>query len=284
MLCSMDPAVSDGRLTVALISDVFFDAGGDQRLVDSLHAARAGGADLAVLPEIGLDPWAPATPTARPEDAEAPGGRRLQLLARACREAGVGVVGGAIVLDTDGRRHNTALIVDADGELVASYAKSHLPEEPGFWETSHYEPGRTAAGAIRAFALPFGVQICSDVNRPEGSHALAAAGAEAILVPRATEAATWERWRVVMRAIALTSCAYVLSVNRPRPEAGVLLGGPSIAVAPDGTVLLETTDPLAIVTLERGVVGAARRQYPGYLPVRSRLYADAWAAVVRDGD
>jgi N-carbamoylputrescine amidase len=126
-----------------------------------------------------------------------------------------------------------------------------------------------------------GVQICSDINRPEGSHALAAGGAMAILAPRATELRTYERWRVVFRANALTSAAYLLSVNRPRAEGGVLLGGPTIAVAPDGTVLLETTDPLAVVRLERGVVAAARRDYPGYLPIRARIYADAWDGIAR---
>ena len=64
----------------------------------------------------------------------------------------------------------------------------------------------------------------------------------------------------------------------------MLIGGPSIAVDPSGTVLLETTDQVAIVTLESGVVSAARTAYPGYLPVRARLYADAWGEIAgRDG-
>jgi predicted amidohydrolase len=38
--------------------------------------------------------------------------------------------------------------------------------------------------------MRFGIQVCSDVNRPEGSLLLGALGAEAIVCPRATEAAT----------------------------------------------------------------------------------------------
>jgi hypothetical protein len=50
-------------------------------------------------------------------------------------------------------------------------------------------------------------------------------------------------------------------------------------------VLLETTDPIAIVTMESRVVSAARTAYPGYLPVRARLYADAWGEIARrDGE
>ena len=65
----------------------------------------------------------------------------------------------------------------------------------------------------------------------------------------------------------------MLSVNRPAPEEGVLIGGPSIAVAPDGEVLMETTDPVAIVSIDRSVVHQARRDYPGYLAIPSDLYA-----------
>jgi predicted amidohydrolase len=102
---------------------------------------------------------------------------------------------------------------------------------------------------------------------------------EAILIPRASEERTYQRWKSVFRANADTSGSYVLSVNRPEPEEGVLLGGPSIAVDPNGNVLLETTDQVAIVSLESRVVSAARIAYPGYLPVRARLYADAWGEI-----
>ena len=101
-------------------------------------------------------------------------------------------------------------------------------------------------------------------------------GAEAILIPRATEEKTYQRWKIVFRANALTSAAYVLSVNRPDPEAGVLIGGPSVAIDPSGTPLVETTDRMALVTLEREEVGRARVAYPGYLPIRADLYGAAW--------
>ncbi len=162
---------------------------------------------------------------------------------------------------------------------MSTFEKLHLPEEPGFWETSHYEPGTAVARPIDAFGMPIGLQICSDTNRPEGSHLLAALGAEAILIPRASEEKTYQRWKVVFRANALTSAAYVLSVNRPDPEGGVLIGGPSVAVDPSGHTLVETTDRMALVTLEHEVVAQARVDYPGYLPVWARLYGEAWGEV-----
>ena len=264
-------------LTVALIREVFVEAGALARLVGCLRAARAGGAALALLPELPLNAWSPATRTPRDEDAEAPGGPRHQALAAAARQAGVAVAGGAIVRDpSTGRRYNTALVHDARGELVATYRKLHLPEEEGFWETSHYEPGDEPPRVIERFAMPLGVQICSDLNRPQGSHLLAAQGAEAILAPRATEAATWERWKLVLRANAITAAAYVLTVSRPAAEGGVPLGGPSAVIDPHGTVVVETLDAIAFAPLDREVVREARAAYPGYLRVAADVYARGW--------
>ena len=98
------------------------------------------------------------------------------------------MVGGIIRRDPmTGRRTSRALLFDGRGEIVGRYEKLHLPEEPGFWETSHYEPGtRRAQATSKVLDWPFGMQICSDINRPEGSHLLGAQGAQAILAPRAT--------------------------------------------------------------------------------------------------
>ena len=264
-------------MNVALISDVFFDASGASRLLQWLREARQHGADLAVLPELPLNTWCPATDAAKDDDAEAPEGPRHRALSAAARDAGIGVVGGAIVRDpATGHRHNTALVFDRTGALIASYRKIHLPEEEGFWETRHYVPGDALPVVIEALPMRVGLQICSDINRPEGSHLLGALGAEVIINPRATEAATFDRWRTVFIANAMTSGAYILSVNRPREESGVPLGGPSFAVAPTGDVLVETTDTLAIVKLDRAVVEGARKRYPGYLATRADLYEQGW--------
>jgi predicted amidohydrolase len=275
------PTRADGKLTVALISEVFWEPDGTQRLKQRLAEVAERGADLAVLPELPLNQWRPSTKEAKPEDAEPMDGARATAQQEAAAEAGIGLIGGIIHRDESGRRTSRALIIDATGAIRATYEKLHLPEEPGFWETSHYEPGTEAPKRIDAFGLPIGVQLCSDNNRPEGTHLLGAQGAMAMINPRATEEETYQRWKTVFRANALTSSVYVLSVNRPHPEDGVLIGGPSVAFDPNGALLVETTDAIAVVTLDAKVVTDARRDYPGYLPIRARLYADAWDEVAR---
>jgi N-carbamoylputrescine amidase len=258
---------------------VFWQEDGEKRLIQRLSEAAERGADLALLPEIPLNPWRPATKIPVADDAEEDGGPRTRAMARAAREAGVGLVGGIISRGASGARTNRALVFNKQGEIVARYDKLHLPEEPGFWETSHYGPGDGLPQRIDEFGLPIGVQICSDVNRPQGTHLLGAQGVVAILAPRATERRTYDRWKLVLRSNAVTSCTYVLSVNRPDAEDGVLLGGPSVAIAPDGNMLVETSDPLATETLTEATVRRERENYPGYMPVRASLYAEAWTRV-----
>ena len=270
-------------LTVALITDVFPHRDEEERLLTRLRETKARGAQLAVLPELPLNRWAPATRRPSDADAEPPHGPRESAMAVAARATGVAVLGGVIVRDpADGRRHNTAVLFGADGEELLRYRKIHLPDEEGYWEARHYQPGGELRAPVEVGGFGIGVQVCSDANRPQGCNALAAMGADVILLPRATPAATYPRWRLVLRANAVTSCAYLISVNRPGTRSQGVIGGPSMVAGPAGDVLLETTDPVATVTLSKSVLARARKEYPGYLDVRADVYARAWR-VARKG-
>ncbi len=271
-------------LTIALVTDVFHGDDAAARLGRMIGDAAKQGAELVVLPELPLNPWSAASRTPRDEDAEPPPpeGPRCRMLADAAASAGVAIVGGAIIRAATGRRLNTAMVHDASGNLLYSYAKVHLPQEPGYWETSHYDAGTTAPVPVRlpGCELPLGIQICSDINRPAGAQLLAAQGAEAIVVPRATEPGGYPRWRLVFRSVALTNAAWVVSVNRPA-DASVPIGGPSIVVNPAGEIVLETQEPLAVFTIDRAAVARGRTSYPGYLPARCEVYAEGWRAASR---
>ena len=77
------------------------------------------------------------------------------------------------------------------------------------------------------------------------------------------------------------SGTYLVSVNRPRPEPGASIGGPSIAIAPSREVIAETSDPVHVVELRREVVEKALREHPEYLERFPELYATAWERLKR---
>jgi predicted amidohydrolase len=272
--------MSQETLTLALVTEVFPEPSDWERLHAVVSKAREKGAELVVLPEIPLNPWSPASKEQRDDDAEEVDGPRQRALSQAASGAGLAILGGAIIRDPDtGVRHNTALLYNAFGSCLARYKKIHLPSEEGFWETSHYDPGHEPPTVVSGLPLRIGMQICSDVNRTTGFQLLGAMGAEVVLAPRCTPPQTYERWKLVLRANAVTTGVYVISANRPAPTADGLIGGPSIAISPSSEVLLETTDPMSLVTLRRDVVEAARAEYPGYLKVYPEVYARGWQGV-----
>ena len=281
------PAREDGRLTVALISEVFWEPDGRGRLRDRLAEAADRGADIAVLPEIPLNSWSPATRDQREDDAEPMGGPRMNTQQEAAAEAGIGLVGGIIHRDAEtGRRTQRTLVFDRAGELVATYEKLHLPDEPGFWEPRPLRPGHGSATPDRCIRPADRRAGLLRHESPAGHAAACCPGRSGRADPgRSSEEKTYQRWKFVFRANALTNACYVLSVNRPAPEQGVLIGGPSIAVDPGANVILETTDTLGMVTLDAETIRKAKVAYPGYLPTRAALYADAWDEIAtRDGE
>ncbi len=80
---------------------------------------------------------------------------------------------------------NSLVMVDAGGEVLGSYRKSHIPEGPGYHEKYYFSPGDTG---FKVFGTKFGklgVAICWDQWFPETARALALMGAEILLFPTA---------------------------------------------------------------------------------------------------
>ena len=264
--------MSDGRLTLALVHDVFPHASDDDRLRRYCDEAHQQGVDLVVLPELPLDPWHPQSREVCDDHAEPSGGPRERRLRAIAQASGVAILGGWIAR-AEGRRYNRAHLIDADGSIRMHYDKLHLPSEEGYWESDHYQPG-IKLSAPQELGLRLGVQLCSDLQRPVTVSALVAMGTEVLLHPRATPASSAERWHTVLRATAITQACWVVSVNRP-------LDAPSWVIAPDGEVLVESEQPLTIVELDRASVARARRDYPGYLDSPAGIYRDSWDALDR---
>lgn len=80
---------------------------------------------------------------------------------------------------------NTVAILDADGRVLGTYRKSHIPNGPGYQEKQYFSPGDTG---FRVWSTRFGrigVGICWDQWFPECARAMALQGAELLLYPTA---------------------------------------------------------------------------------------------------
>jgi len=270
--------MEDHAITIALISEVFSS---EDSLIASLQEAHEQGTELAILPELPLHSWSPATKIAKADDAEPSGGHREMMLRNAARKTRTGILGGVIRELPDGRRINLALLIDADGKIIGSSPKHVLPNEEGFWECDHYEPSHQPPEIIEFQGIRLGVQICSDANRPTAAQLLAAQGVQVILAPRATSPSSWDQWCLAYRAMALTASAWVVSVCRPDKEFAIEIGGPTLIVNPMGNIVLETTDKISTYALDLQEVTDARKAYPGYLDWPAETYIAGWNKVLQ---
>jgi N-carbamoylputrescine amidase len=116
---------------------------------------------------------------------------------------------------------NSLVMLDADGEPLGVYRKSHIPDGPGYQEKYYFRPGDTG---FRVWDTKFGkvgVGICWDQWYPECARAMMLKGAEILFYPTAigsephdTELDTAEPWRRAMQGHAVSNIVPVCGANR----------------------------------------------------------------------
>jgi N-carbamoylputrescine amidase len=154
-----------------------------------------------------------------------------------------------------GLYHNSAAIIDADGQLRGLYRKMHIPDDPAFYEKFYFTPGDLGFRAFDTSAGRIGTLICWDQWYPEGARLTALQGAAVLFYPTAIgwhphekEAfgvAQRDAWRTVQRGHAIANGVYVAAVNRVGHERPVP-GGPGLEFW--GSTFL--CDPFGVVVAE----------------------------------
>ena len=112
-------------------------------------------------------------------------------------------------------------MVDADGELLGVYRKSHIPDGPGYQEKYYFRPGDTGFKVWDTRFGRIGVGICWDQWYPEAARAMMLMGAEVLLYPTAIGSEphdptldTAAPWRRAMQGHAVSNVVPVVGANR----------------------------------------------------------------------
>ncbi|MFF7707470.1 N-carbamoylputrescine amidase [Pseudomonas sp. NPDC007930] len=82
-------------------------------------------------------------------------------------------------------RFNSVAIIDADGQNLGTYRKSHIPDGPGYHEKYYFNPGDTGFKVWQTRYAKIGVGICWDQWFPECARSMALLGAEVLFYPTA---------------------------------------------------------------------------------------------------
>src|SRR6185295_10126156 len=110
--------------------------------VQRVKDARRAGADVVCLPELFRSQYFCQREDASLFDlAEPVPGPTTEALGRAARESGAVVVAPVFERRAPGLYHNSAAIIDADGQLRGLYRKMHIPDDPAFYEKFYFTPG-----------------------------------------------------------------------------------------------------------------------------------------------
>jgi N-carbamoylputrescine amidase len=81
--------------------------------------------------------------------------------------------------------YNSVVMIDADGSIVGTYRKSHIPDGTGYQEKFYFTPGDTGFRVWDTRVGKVGVAICWDQWFPEAARAMALQGADILLYPTA---------------------------------------------------------------------------------------------------
>ena len=213
------------------------------RVRAAAQTAAAKGADLVVFPEGTQARFsADLRKVAEPLDGEFCGG-----LAEAAKAAGVSIVAAVFEPAPDGRVFNTTVAFERDGSLAAVYRKILLFDALGHRESENVAPGDQIVIATVG-GLRVGFMTCYDVRFPELARALAAGGAELLVLPAGWAAGTFkeEHWVTLVRARAIENTIWVAAAGQvPDPSEP-----PTRAPTGIGRSLL--VDPMGVVRLDLG--------------------------------
>jgi N-carbamoylputrescine amidase len=262
------------------------------KAVARIEEAAGRGAQVICLPELFRSQY-----FCQKEDpdnfnlAESVPGPTTEALAPVARRLQVAIVAPVFERRAPGIYHNSAVVIDANGEFVGLYRKMHIPDDPLYFEKFYFTPGDLG---FRAFDTRYGriaALICWDQWYPEGARLAALSGAVVLFYPTAigwhprekdtSGAEQRDAWKTVQRARAIENGTYVAAVNRVGHEApaggpGIEFWGSSFIADPFGVELATGSsdkEEILIAQVDLARLEDVRRNWPFLRDRRVDAYA-----------
>ena len=263
-----------------------------QKQIDMISSAAADGAKIVCTQELFMSKYfcidLDAEKFALAEKIPSPTTDALCALARK-----LDIVIIASLFENRGNEiyHNTAVTIDADGQIAAKYRKMHIPHDPHFEEKYYYTPGDLGYGAAGTKYGKIGVLVCWDQWYPEAARATALKGAEIIFYPTTigglngeseVEVANFHNaWQTVQCGHAVANGAYVAAANRVGVEkskdgSSINFWGGSFCADPYGNVISKASkcmEQILFADVDFNLVGNFRRTWPFFRDRRVDSYS-----------
>jgi NAD+ synthase (glutamine-hydrolysing) len=227
------------RVALCQVNTVVGDLEGNlARLLERLAEAEAAGCDLAVFPELAITGYPPEDLLLRRGFVDA----NVRVLERFAEATGrcAAVVG---FVEPDRDLFNAAAVC-ANGSVVGTYRKRHLPNYAVFDEARYFAEGHGPASLFEVAGTTVGVSICEDAWNPVGPIAWQAAGGAELHV--SINASPYyagrhaERERMLATRAADAACTIVY-VNQVGGQDELVFDGGSMVVGPTGQLVAQAS-------------------------------------------
>ncbi|MFK4302986.1 MULTISPECIES: N-carbamoylputrescine amidase [unclassified Paenibacillus] len=147
-------------------------------------------------------------------------------------------------------RYNSLAVIDADGEVLGKYRKSHIPDGPGYEEKFYFNPGDTGFKVWNTRYAKIGIGVCWDQWYPEAARCMALMGAEILFYPTAigsepqdSSIDSKDHWQTCMLGHAASNLMPVVASNRIGMEtdedSSITFYGSSFIAGPQGNKIAE---------------------------------------------
>ncbi len=211
--------------------------------------------------------------------AETVPGPSTDALSRLAKELGVAIIASLFEKRAAGLYHNTAAVIDEDGNYLGKYRKMHIPDDPLYYEKFYFTPGDLGFKVFPTKHASAGVLICWDQWYPEAARLTAMQGADVLFYPTAIGwhpdekelygRAQHESWELIQRSHAVANGCYVVAVNRTGHEgetgSGIEFWGQSFVADPSGQVIARASaenEEVLIVPIDPSKIEFARTHWP----------------------
>lgn len=270
----------------------------EANLSSAIEIAANAGAEVVFLPELTLsrypadvEPESAVLPLAEPLE----GGPTHRFAAAQAKKHNV-LVHASLFERTPqpGERGlNVAILVDANGEIVARTPKLHIPVTAGYYEDQYFAPGPNQPDPYPVYEVEFsetsakiGLPTCWDEWFPEVARNYSLRGAEILAYPTAIGSEpdhpdfdTEPLWRQVIVGNGIANGTFMVVPNRWGNEGKLNFYGSSFVSDPYGRILARAErsgDEVLVVDLDL----AQRKDWLDLFPFLATRRPDTYDALV----
>jgi N-carbamoylputrescine amidase len=272
------------KYTIGLLQLAFSSEPDDnlKKTLSWVEKAAKQGAQIICLPELYRSQYFCQKEDSSLFDlAETIPGPSTNAFQKAAKDLNVSIIVPLFERRAPGVYHNSAVIIDAGGEILGTYRKMHIPDDPAYYEKYYFTPGDLGFKSFNTKFGNIGTLICWDQWYPEGARLTALRGAEVLFYPTAIGwhpaekerygAAQKDSWVTIQRSHAIANGVYVASANRIGLEKtipgtdGIQFWGSSFICDPQGVILAQASEDkeeILMAEIDTKHLETIRRNWP----------------------